>query len=155
MIILETPKDKSLERRAVGRFTSITTTEAIEMPRMSAVDYLIKDFGEVAAGLEVKTRKETPQVVMGYGGLILKNRKYLELKQIGELLNLPMYVLFAFENSEGDLLLLNVNSITNPEPRDPPKRKNYRGLATDEELVLFVDWELLEPVSSRWTSAAT
>ena len=153
MIVLETLKDKSLERRAIGRFTSLTTTEAIEMPRMSAVDYFIKDFGEEAAGLEVKTRKETPAIVKGYGGLILKNRKYLELKQIGELLNTPMFVLFAFENSEGELLLLNVNSITNPEPRDPPVRKNYRGLATDEELVLFIDWDLLRPVTKRWTSA--
>lgn len=143
MIVLETKQDKNLERRAIGRFTALTQTEAIELPQMSAMDYLIMSYGEVVAGVEVKTRKETPEVVKAYGGIILKYRKYQELTQLGELLNLPVFVLFAFENSEGDLLLLDVRKIKNPEPQEPPVRKNYRGLATDEESVLFIDWGLL------------
>lgn len=143
MIVLETKQDKNLERRAIGRFTALTQTEAIELPQMSAMDYLIMSYGELVAGIEVKTRKETPEVVKGYGGIILKYRKYQELTQLAELLNLPVFVLFAFENSEGELLLLDLRKIENPEPKQPPVRKNYRGLATDEEPVLFIDWGLL------------
>lgn len=149
MPILETPKDKSLERRAVGRFTEQTHTEAIELPPLSAVDYFIMDFGQLKAGLEIKTRKETPQQVRSYGGLILKYRKYLELKQIGELLNISTYVLFAFENSEGDLCTVNIGDVIDPRPQTPPARKNYRGLACDEEPVLYLDWSIVRPLGSQ------
>lgn len=143
MIILETDKDRVLEARAIERFCQITHTEPEKLPPLSAMDYLIKDFGDIRFGIEIKTRKETVEQVKKYGGLILKYRKYEELLHIGGLLNIPTYVLFAFENSEGDLLLLNVEDIQNPEPKDPPVRRNFRGLATDEEPVLYVDWELL------------
>lgn len=146
MPILETPKDKSLERRAVGRFTALTHTEAIELPALSAVDYFIMDFGQLKAGLEIKTRKETPAQVRSYGGLILKHRKYQELKQIGEMLNISTYVLFAFGNAEAELCTVAIDEIRDPRPQEPPVRKNYRGLACDEEPVLFLDWEIVRPL---------
>ena len=148
---LETELDQQLERRAIERFTRWYDYNPIKLPELSSMDYLIADGENIIAGIEIKTRKETPEQIKEYGKLILKWRKYQELHAIGELLNIPTYVLFAFENSEGQLSLLHIPTLalTNPKPEDPPVRRNFRGLACDEEPVVYFDWHLLTEVANK------
>ena len=148
---LETELDQQLERRAMNRLTRWYDYNAIKLPELSAMDYLIADGQNIIAGIEIKTRKETPEQIREYGNLILKWRKYQELHAIGELMNIPTYVLFAFENSEGELAMLHIPTLalTNPIPEDPPIRRNFRGLACDEEPVIYFDWDLLNTIVER------
>lgn len=148
---LETELDQKLERRAIERLTHCYDYTAIKLPDLSPMDYLIADGPEIIAGVEIKTRKESPEQIRQYGKLILKWRKYQELHVLGELLNIPTYVLFAFENSEGQLSMLKIETLaqTNPKPQDPPVRRNYRGLACDEEPVIYFDWSLLTEAVGR------
>ena len=149
--ILQTELDAQLELRAIQRLTRWYDYKPIKLPEMAAMDYLIADEQEVIAGVEIKTRKESPEQIKQYGKLILKWRKYEELLAIGEILNIPTYVLFAFENAEGQLSMLNIKNLhaSDPKPQTPPRRKNYRGLATDEEPVIYFDWELLTEAVER------
>ena len=148
---LETELDQQLERRAMNRLTRWYDYNAIKLPELSAMDYLIADGQNIIAGIEIKTRKETPEQIREYGKLILKWRKYQELHAIGELMNIPTYVLFAFENSEGELAMLHIPTLalSNPKPEDPPVRRNFRGLACDEEPVIYFDWDLLNTIVER------
>lgn len=151
MPILQTDLDAQLELRAITRLNQWYDYTFIKLPEMSAMDYLMASGSEMVAGIEIKTRKETPEQIKEYGKLILKWRKYEELLLISKLLNIQTYVLFAFENSEGGLSMLNIQTLqkTNPHPAQPPIRKNYRGLATDEEPVIYFDWGLLIEVADK------
>lgn len=145
MPILQTDLDAQLELRAITRLCEIYDYQPIKLPDLSAIDYLIASEGKIVAGVEIKTRKESPEQIQQYGNLILKWRKYQELHSISELMQIPTYVLFAFNNAEGQLSILNIETLhkTQPQPEDPPRRKNYRGLACDEEPVIYFDWGLL------------
>ena len=149
MPILQTALDVELELRAIQRLSEVYDYCPIKMPDLSAIDYFMADADKLVAGIEIKTRKESPEQIKQYGKLILKWRKYQELKQISELMQVPTFVLFAFENAEGKLGLLDIRHLTNPQPETPPVRRNYRGLACDEEPVIYVDWELLLWVTDR------
>lgn len=139
---LETETDRALERKAIGRIlsTSREAEYAIKMPDLSAIDYILGKDQQALAGIEIKTRKEADDQVKAYGGLMLKHRKLLELQQISEVLRLPCYVAFLFDNADGHIYLLDVSKITDPTPVTPPPRRNFRDLACDEEPVIYLDW---------------
>lgn len=149
MPILQTELDEQLELRAIQRFSEAFDYYPVKMPELSVIDYFVATEGKLAAGIEVKTRKESPEQIKQYGKLILKYRKYEELKLISELTNIPTYVLFAFENAEGQLALLDIRHLTSPKPETPPVRCNFRGLACDEEPVIYFDWDTLLWVADR------
>jgi hypothetical protein len=149
MPILQTNLDAKLELRAIQRLCSEYDYYPVKMPDLSAIDYFVSFEGNLVAGIEIKTRKESPEQIKRYGKLILKWRKYQELKQISELTQLPTHVLFAFENAEGQLALLDIRHLTDPKPETPPVRRNYRGLACDEEPVIYFDWDSLLWVADR------
>lgn len=151
MPILQTELDARLELRAIQRFSELFDYCPVKMPDLSAIDYFVSFEGNLVAGIEIKTRKESPEQIKQYGKLILKWRKYQELKQISELTQLPTYVLFAFGNAEGELALLPISNLsdTNPIPETPPVRRNYRGLPCDEEPVIYFDWDLLLRVEGK------
>jgi len=149
MPILQTELDAELELRAIQRFSEAFDYYPVKMPDLSAIDYFVAHEAKLVAGIEIKTRKESPERIKQYGKLILKWRKYQELKLLSELTNIPTYVLFAFENAEGQLALLDIRHLTNPIPQQPPVRRNYRGLACDEEPVVYFDWDLLLWVADR------
>lgn len=149
MPILQTALDAELELRAIQRLSEVYDYCPIKMPDLSAIDYFMADADKLVAGIEIKTRKESPEQIKQYGKLILKWRKYQELKQISELMQVPTFVLFAFENSEGELSLLDIRHLSDPQPAEPPVRRNYRGLACDAEPVIYFDWELLIKVDGR------
>ena len=143
MPILQTDLDAQLEKRAIDRLSRVYDRTPIKLPDLSAMDYLLADGDKLVAGIEIKTRKESPEQIKQYGNLILKWRKYEELKLISQILNIPTFVLFAFENAEGELALLNIANLIDPIAQTPPVRRNYRGLACDEEPVIYFDWNLL------------
>jgi hypothetical protein len=143
MPILQTDLDAQLEKRAIDRLSRVYDRTPIKLPDLSAMDYLLADGDKLVAGIEIKTRKESPEQIKQYGNLILKWRKYEELKLISQILNIPTFVLFAFENAEGELALLNIANLIDPIAQTPPVRRNYRGLACDEEAVIYFDWNLL------------
>jgi hypothetical protein len=153
MPILQTELDALLELRAIERLAKAYDRTPIKLPDLSAMDYLLADGDKLVAGIEIKTRKESPEQIKQYGKLILKWRKYEELKLISELMKIPTFVLFAFDNAEGELALLNIAHLTNPVPETPPVRRNYRGLACDEEPVIYFDWSLLLHVANATPAA--
>lgn len=142
-VILETDADRALENRTMQRIldASESAATAVKLPALSAIDYLVAVEGVVVAGIEIKTRKETMEKIQSYGGLMLKHRKITELNSLGEFLQAPMIVAFAFENGEGPVLFAGTKQLETLEPVAPPPRRNYRGLACDDEPVVFLDWD--------------
>lgn len=142
-VILETDNDRSLERRTIERLmiTMWYDSRPVQMPPLSAIDYIIEVDGRARLGLEIKTRKESVDQIRSYGGLMLKHRKLVELQTIGNLLQLPINCVFAFDNAEGQIHIAYPDKLTGLEPQAPPRRRNYRGLACDEEPVVYLDWK--------------
>lgn len=142
-VILETDADRSLERRTIERLmiTMWYDSRPVQMPPLSAIDYIIEVDGRARLGLEIKTRKESVDQIRSYGGLMLKHRKLVELQTIGNLLQLPINCVFAFDNAEGQIHIAYPDKLTGLEPQAPPRRRNYRGLACDEEPVVYLDWK--------------
>ena len=142
-IILETDADRSLERRTIDRLmiTMWYESRPVQMPPLSAIDYIIEVDGRARVGIEIKTRKESVDQIRSYGGLMLKHRKLVELQTIGNLLQLPIECVFAFDNAEGQIHIAYPDQLTGLEPQAPPRRRNYRGLACDEEPVVYLDWK--------------
>ncbi len=142
-IVLETERDRTVEEFVMDRMVRELTIEArpIRLPRMAACDFLL-DYGtEIRVGLEIKSRKEPMEKVRGYGGLMLKHRKLVELQDLSRMLAMSVAVVFAFENGRGPILIAYPFNITDVEPVTPPPRRNYRGLACDEEPVVYLDWD--------------
>ena len=142
-VILETDDDRRLEQRTIDRLLTISSygSSAIRLPALSAVDYVIIRKSRVTTAVEIKTRKESVDQIRSYGGLMLKHRKLLELQTIGTLLQVPVICAFAFDNAEGEIYLAYPDKLTGLEPQEPPRRRNYRGLACDEEPVVYLDWK--------------
>ena len=142
-VILETDNDRSLEKVTIKRILEISSygTTAIQLPPLSAVDYLLVKEEKVTHGIEIKTRKESVEQIRGYGGLMLKHRKVLELQQIKNLMQIYAVCVFSFENAKGPIYICDVATITGLEPQTPPRRRNFRGLACDDEPVVFLDWD--------------
>ena len=140
---LETSADMMLEARTIQRLLTIASdgTTADRLPPMSAVDFILIRGGTATGLIEVKTRKENLERIKSYGGLMLKHKKLTELQTLSSLMNIPTFVVFAFENAEGPLLVCDPTKITDPVPGPPPVRRNFRGLACDEDPVVFLDWE--------------
>lgn len=141
-VTLETERDRMLEQAFMNRFMARLPEDTANhrMPQYSIVDYVITRAGEVRYFLELKIRKETVEQVKTYGGLMLKQRKVLELHQFSEAVKADVWVVFAFANGSGDVLVAQPRHLLNLPPEDPPRRRNYRGLATDEEPVVYLDW---------------
>lgn len=142
-VILETASDKALETRAITRIleTAEAGTEAIKMPALSAVDYLLTRDLQITAAVEIKTRKESVDQVRSYGGLMLKHRKLVEIADLSEILRIRAFVAFCFDNASGPILLAEPSRLRTLDPVTPPPRRNYRGLACDEESVVYLDWD--------------
>lgn len=142
-VILETDNDRSLERVTINRILELSAygTTAVQLPPLSAVDYFLVKDGKVTHGIEIKTRKESVEQIRGYGGLMLKHRKVLELQQIKNLMQIYALCVFSFENAKGEIYYCDVTTISGLVPQTPPRRRNFRGLPCDDEPVVFLDWE--------------
>lgn len=143
-VVLETEVDRVREDYVINRFVGVlgNGTGAHRMPKFSAVDFVLTRGGHAVAGVELKVRKETVEQVKNYGGLILKHRKMSDLLLFADITKMHTYVAFAFDNGLGPILITQPHLLTDLTPEAPPRRRNYRGLATDEELVLYLDWDV-------------
>lgn len=151
MITLETRDDKFKEQFVIRRlFNENPEVQWFPFPQFASVDYVGMRDGQVESLVEVKTRKEPMHAVRQYpGGLLLKRRKFSEVATVEVLLNVPTYVVFAFSNGTGHVLAARPAEL---KPReDVLTGRRDRGLATDEEPVVLLDWDtelvtLLEPL---------
>lgn len=142
-VILETEWDRHYEEAFMRRFMSAAPTDhrCYRMPKFSIVDYVITRGDSVRSMLELKIRKEPMEQVKGYGGLMLKHRKITELAALAESAKTEIWVVFAFNKGTGDVLAAKPHQLTDLPLEQPPRRRNYRGLATDEEPVCYLDWD--------------
>jgi hypothetical protein len=140
---LETDGDRHLEGIAISRIVAAAPegTRHVQMPDLSAIDYVLTLADRVTHGIEIKTRKESVDQIRGYGGLMLKHRKLTEIARISELLRVRCFVAFAFNDAQGPILIAEPSRILDLEPVTPPPRRNYRGLPCDEEPVVYLDWD--------------
>lgn len=138
---LETLSDKENERHVAQRLfefnRNITWAEA---PEFSAVDLIGFSDGKVVNLVEIKTRMLSREETQGYypAGLILKRRKLDELIQLGDLLNVPALVLFAFDHGRGEIMSCVPSTIG--EKKDTDVGRRDRNLKTDLEPVILLDW---------------
>lgn len=142
-VVLETATDRSVEEYAVDRLLSLYEpgTQFHRMPPFSFCDYAVTYNGSVTEFVEIKTRKEPHFVVRGYGGLILKCRKAEEMRTLAKMSGALTTVVFAFGNGRGAYYQINALDTEHLEPVQPPRRRNYRDLACDEEPVHMLDWD--------------
>lgn len=139
-VVLQTVEDATREDRVMERMSG-GTYQHFRLPAMSLVDYLLIRDGQIKYLVEVKVRKEPMHQVRSYGGLMLKHRKVSELDSLSSMLQVPTVILFAFDNGEGAVLVTQPHLLLNHRPEAPPVRRRYRGLACDEEPVIYLDWD--------------
>lgn len=136
---LETQSDKLIEMTVRDRLEMLDPSLLlVPMPDYSAVDFAVWQDDGLTGWIEVKSRKESADQVARYGGLLLKHRKYVELRTLASLTKLPVFVVFAFESGNGKLLKLDVTKCGNKQIEYTGRRD--RGLATDEEPVVLFNW---------------
>lgn len=148
-VTLETEWDRYHEDKFMRRFLSIMPVDItyFRMPQYSVCDYVVTNNTEVRYFMELKIRKETAEQVMSYGGLMLKHKKIVELANLADSTKSDVWVVWAFNNGEGDVYAARPKNLLHLPLEDPPRRRNYRGLATDEEPVCYLDWN---KDLSRW-----
>ena len=140
-VTLETALDRDREELTIMRLTHKTGSQAHRLPSYSVADYAITKDNTLKSFVELKIRKETEQQIRSYGGIMFKHKKLLTLQNLNALTNTPVIIVFAFENGLGTILGADASKILNYTPETPPRRRNYRGLPTDEEQVIYLDWE--------------
>lgn len=142
-VVLETDRDRSLEQFVIDRMVRDLDIAArpIRLPRMAACDFFLDYGGEIRVALEIKTRKETVERIQGYGGLMLKHRKLTEMQDLARILSVRAFVVFAFEDGTGPIFSVEPAKIHDVTPVTPPPRRNFRGLACDDEPVVYLDWQ--------------
>lgn len=152
---LETAADRSVEELVVERLLGLYNpgTQFLRLPPFSVCDYAVSENGSVIEFVEIKARKEPHFTVRTYGGLMLKKFKADDLSELARLTNTPVNVVFAFGNGSGAFFQTDPTTLTGRKAVLPPVRRNYRGLAADNDLVYMLDWRddldvLLQPLDS-------
>lgn len=141
-LTLETEADREREQLVIERITQTTPgVSAQRMPQFSVADYAMTCCGKLSSFIELKIRKQTEQELRTYGGVIFKYSKLLKLQTLSTLTRAPVVILFAFENGRGPIYGCDVNRVHDYTTHKPAPRRNFRGLATDEEEVVYLDWD--------------
>lgn len=154
-VTLETSVDRVVEERVVDRLLPLYEpgTQFHRLPSFSKCDYVVTHDGSVVEFVEIKARKEPHFAVRKYGGLMLKGYKIDDLTSLQHLTETPVNVVFAFGNGNGAFYQAAPASLGTRPRVLPPVRRNYRGLAADDDLVVMLDWDkdltvLLQPLDS-------
>jgi hypothetical protein len=144
VITLETETDRTGEQATINRFIERCgpNYQAIGTLPFAIIDYALIHNNRITNYLEIKNRKESRDQVQQYGGLMLKHRKVLELHALAEQMKTPTHVVYGFNSGHGEIWIATVSDLIGLMPQDPPRRRNYRGLACDEEPVIYLDWSL-------------
>ena len=140
---LETSSSISAEQLVMRRLMSSKDSKynAHTMPQFSFIDYVITHSEKVVAFIEVKVRAEPEKLIMQYGGLMLKHRKYEELCQWARLTKTSTIIAFGFEDGKGSIYVTEPLTLGKKEPLSPPLRKINRNLDCDREEVIYLNWE--------------
>ena len=140
---LETEWDRHYEEAFMRRFMTDAPADHkhFRMPPYSVVDYVLTRGDTIRSFMELKIRKEPMLQVQSYGGLMLKHRKITDLNDLREATKTEVWIVFAFDNGTGEVLAAKPENLLDLPLEDPPRRRNYRGLATDEEPVCYLDWD--------------
>jgi hypothetical protein len=152
-ITLQTDTDREIEERIIARLSDhYPGSEFHRFPEFSVCDYIRTDDG-VSEFVEIKARKEPHFSVRKYGGLWLKKYKAEDLTRLSELTNTPVRVVFAFRNGDGAVYSCDPTTLSDRKAVLPKERRNYRGIAADDDLVYLLDWDtdltvMMQPVDS-------
>ena len=141
-IVLETDKDRSAENYTINRLRKPGTI-VYRYPKFAIADYLLCRDEKMICNVELKIRKEPLTTVQGYGGLMVKHRKITELCDLQRKLSVPAYLVFGFQNGTGHVLYLEIPDTNTYPAHEPPRRRNFRDLACDQEPVTYLDWNHL------------
>jgi hypothetical protein len=142
-VVLETELDRQRERRVMDKVAHNTGMTYSRFPSMSPIDFQTSRNGTITAFVDVKVRKESIAQVQQYGPLMLKHRKVAEFATVTANTGVPCLVLYAFDNGDGAIRVIDPATVTHLTPVAPPVRRNFRGLACDLEPVLMCDWNLV------------
>lgn len=137
-IRLETASDRAIEQKVAQRLAQAVPGAFYALPPFSAVDYMQVQDGVVVGLWEIKSRKETPEQVSAYGDLLLKQNKWLELRDLERKLRIPVTVVFAFMNGDGPLLTARPALL--PDRPGVSTGRRDRNLETDLMPVVLLDW---------------
>ena len=139
-VTLETELDRQREEKVITRIAETSNVSAYRLPTFSVADYLIVAKGQINTFVELKIRKQTEKEVRNYGGVMLKHSKLLKLQTLRDLTCTRVWIVFAFAKGEGAMYWVDVSKLTDLQPEKPPARRNFRGLPTDDEEVVYLDW---------------
>lgn len=145
MITLETAADREREKMVIERFIekSERNLQVLGSTPRSSTDYYLAENGVILYLVDVKTRKESAEDVMKYPkGLMCRERKLVEFRQLAELLNIRSFLVWAFDYGRGDMFIAEPTRIEDELVGEtPPRRKQYRGEIFDDlENVVYLDW---------------
>lgn len=145
MTTLETAFDKDIERYVTARLRQLHMDWTLsEFPMYSEVDYVVTVDAGVRGLLEIKSRKPTMSELQQRHpeGVLLKRRKYEACSTLETLFNVPAWILFAFGNGRDTLAAARPHLL--PTRPSILTGRRDRGLATDEEPVVLINWNELE-----------
>lgn len=118
-------------------------TQVLGSPARSSADYYLARNNEIRCVVDIKTRKQSVQQICNYGGLMCRERKIQEFKQLHHLLNIEAFLIWAFDDGNGPMFLAEPKNIHGLVGERPPRRHNYRGEIFDDiENVVYLDWNL-------------
>lgn len=140
MTTLETATDREAESATIKRISEMNT-EILwgKYPQFSYIDYVGILNWEVVGFIEVKSRKEAADKVRQYGGLLLKQSKWNELRHAEESFRVPAYAVFSFEGGHGEIYRARPALL--PDRDGVLTGRRDRNLATDLEPVVLIDWD--------------
>lgn len=144
MTILETDSDREIETFVAARLQGMLPHWTFNrFPRFSESDYLASADEKVEAFFEIKSRKPTMETMLQRfpEGVILKRRKFDACSTIETLFNIPAWVVFAFGDGRDELAVCRPHLM--PARPDVLTGRRDRGLATDEEPMVMIQWNEL------------
>ena len=146
MTTLETTSDKDIERYVIARMRQLNPELTFaEFPAYSEVDYVATDQAASVQGFyEIKSRKPSMNDLTQRHpeGVLLKRRKYEACSTLEAVFRVPAWIVFAFGNGRDTLAAARPHLL--PTRPSILTGRRDRGLATDEEPVVLINWHELE-----------
>lgn len=146
MTTLETAADMDIETYVVARMRQhVPHWTFSPFPKFSETDYIATNqYNHVVGFYEIKSRKPSMSELQDRhpDGVLLKRRKYEGCSTLESMFNVPAWVMFAFGSGKDRLAAVRPHVL--PTRPSVLTGRRDRGLATDEEPVVLIDWNDLE-----------
>jgi len=147
MPTLETTQDLERQQYVMNRVFALYKKHVpsleIEMTqKYFGIDYWGYVNGQRRFGFEIKTRKESAQQLQRYPeGLIFRPRTLRECREHAKMLNIRVFIIFAFDSGLGEMWLTEPATYGDLEEHPPKPRRVSRGnLACDLEPMNYLSW---------------